>query len=151
MAKWISAVVQAEWLHYGKMGFCRNAGWVDLPSALWQNEFLPQCKLGDTTLWQNEFLPSARWISAVVQAEWLLACGAGRVWEWPCNVRSSPTLSPCSLFVSPRFVNCAYMDIFSPVTFKYTQEFVSVTFYSNSAFTNTQNITVSQVWKLEIN
>ena len=38
-----------------------------------------------------------------------------------------------------------YKDIYSPMTFKCTQEFVFVTFHSYSAFTNIQNITISQV------
>ena len=38
-----------------------------------------------------------------------------------------------------------YTDIYSPVTVKYTQEFLLVTFISNSSLTNRQNITISCV------
>ena len=38
-----------------------------------------------------------------------------------------------------------YTDIYSPVTVKYTQEFLLVTFISNSSLTNKQNITISYV------
>ena len=38
-----------------------------------------------------------------------------------------------------------YKDIYSPVTFKCTQEFVLVTFHTYSALTNRQNITISHV------
>ena len=38
-----------------------------------------------------------------------------------------------------------YTDIYSPVTVKYTQEFLLVTFISNSSLTNKQNITIIRV------
>ena len=41
--------------------------------------------------------------------------------------------------------NLGYKDIYSPVTFKCTQEFVLVTFRSHSTLTNRQNITISHV------
>ena len=42
-------------------------------------------------------------------------------------------------------VSQIYKDIYWPVTLKYTQEFVLVTFHSWSALTNRQNIAVSHV------
>ena len=38
-----------------------------------------------------------------------------------------------------------YKDIYSPVIFKCTQEFVLVTFQLYSALTNRQNVTISHV------
>ena len=41
-----------------------------------------------------------------------------------------------------------YKDMYSPMTFKCTQELVVVTLHAYSALTNRQNSTVSHVYKL---
>ena len=70
--------------------------------------------------------------------------GRERIVETDSN-RGPSAYQPNAL---PRGQIGSYKDTYYPMTFKCTQEFVSVTFHSYSALTNRPNITVSQVYML---
>ena len=75
---------------------------------------------------------------------WLLLFWVG--WAKEKNHTSShiPLIRP-SFNIKYSLKIQVYTDIYSPVTVKYTQEFLFVTFISNSSLTNKQNITISRV------